>query len=105
MPGSHSLWLSPRPRRINVVVVRPDFIPPAQSWETRIEKCCTEGLGRIYLAALRLGSAVQLAADATFDASALAPFRSDGPGLELAPLIVPGWETPFLAAHLVPRMP
>ena len=59
----------------------------------------------ICIAALRLGSVVQLAADATSDTSALAPFRSDWPGLELALLIALEWRTPFLAAHLVPRLP
>ena len=99
------MWISPWPQRTSVVAVRPNYIPAAQSWETRMERYYIEALGRIYLAALRLDSVAQLAADAPSDASILAPFRSDESGLELAPLIVPAWETPFLAAHLVTRLP
>ena len=54
-----------------------------------MEICCTGALGMICLAALRLGSVVQLAADATSGTSALAPFRSDWPGLELILLSAP----------------
>ena len=52
----------------------------------------------ICLAALRLGSLVQLAADANPETSALVLFRSDWPGLELVLLTAPEWETLFLAA-------
>ena len=103
--GSHSLWLFPWPRRTSVVAVRPIYIPPAQSWDARMGRYYTETLGRIYLVALRLGLVAQLAADATSDASDLAPFRSDETGLGIAPLIVPEWETHFLAAHIVPQLP